>query len=321
MARKMYAGGAPATTLNGGINSTTTTIVVTSGTGYPSGSTGNFWIVIDRGLAAEEKVLCSATAGNTITAVDRTSAGNRDGTTNATHATAAVVEHCFAAQDADEANAHINTTTDDNHTQYSLVAGTRAFTGVTAIANSTPTTSAVGDAAAIGSGNVLARSTHVHGREAFATPVAVGAANAAGAAATVPRSDHVHASTVGTAGFTAHTSDTAITTSYADIVSVTLTTVTGRRYKITGHVNVNISSPSHVVTGKMVEGATLFGYDSLSSEGFSSATGSLHFEAVVTPSAASHTYKVQAVATLNGISSIIDATGGPGFILVEDIGV
>lgn len=55
-----------------------------------------------------------------------------------------------------------------------------------------PTSSAVGDAASAGSAAVAARRDHIHGREAFATPVAVGAANAAGAASTISRSDHVH---------------------------------------------------------------------------------------------------------------------------------
>jgi hypothetical protein len=125
----------------------------------------------------------------------------------------------------------------------------------------------------------------------------------------------------GTLGFTPHAADTAVTTSYADIVSVSVTTVAGRRYKITGHVNGSISAADHWVIAKLVEGATLFGFDSLSSAGFTFADGALHMEAVVTPSAGPHTYKVQAVASLSGIGTIADSTNGPGFILVEDVGV
>lgn len=59
-----------------------------------------------------------------------------------------------------------------------------------------PTTSAVGDAAAVGAINFAARRDHVHGREAFATPGATasrpGDSNTAGAATTLVRSDHKH---------------------------------------------------------------------------------------------------------------------------------
>lgn len=64
----------------------------------------------------------------------------------------------------------------------------------------TPTTSAVADAAATGSGPAAAMTNHVHGREAFGTPVAIGAANAAGSATTVSHSDHVHSGLGGGSG-------------------------------------------------------------------------------------------------------------------------
>lgn len=125
----------------------------------------------------------------------------------------------------------------------------------------------------------------------------------------------------GTIGLTAHTADTAVTNGYTDIVSVTVTTIAGRRYKVTGHVNGSLDTADHWLFTKLMEGATQFGYDSLSSAGpWSDAQGALHMEAIVAPSAGSHTYKIQAVATLNGIATIIDSTGGPGFIIVEDIG-
>lgn len=164
MARRSYSGNAPATTLNGGINASTLSIVVTSATGYPAGgASGPFFIVIDRGLTSEEKVLCDSVSGATFT-VNAAGRG-ADGTTGASHVSGAIVEHCITKTDADEANAHVNDATTDAHTQYIKTDGTRAFSAVTAIANSTPTNSAIGDAAAIGTGNVLARSTHVHGRE------------------------------------------------------------------------------------------------------------------------------------------------------------
>jgi hypothetical protein len=67
--------------------------------------------------------------------------------------------------------------------------GTPALSAVAA------TTSAVGDAAAVGTGTTPARSDHTHGREGFGAVTAqtsYGAASANGAATTVARSDHAH---------------------------------------------------------------------------------------------------------------------------------
>lgn len=192
--RREYAGAAPATTLNGAISNSTTTITLTDGTGYPTGATGPFWIVVDPTLSTEEKIKCTSRSGNVITATGRGGA-NGDGTSAVSHTSGAVVKHVFTKTDADEANAHYADTTLDHHTQYSLVAGTRAFTGLTAIA-AIAGSSAVGDAASAGTGNTLARANHVHGREAFATPSATsrpGDAAGAGSATTVPHSDHAHA--------------------------------------------------------------------------------------------------------------------------------
>ena len=57
-----------------------------------------------------------------------------------------------------------------------------------------PTTSAVADAAAEGSGAAVARADHLHGREAFAGPTtsAVGDTATSGTALTLARSDHLH---------------------------------------------------------------------------------------------------------------------------------
>lgn len=121
MTRRSYSGNAPATTLNGGINASTLTIVVTSATGYPAGgAAGPFFIVIDRGLAAEEKILVDSISGATFTV--NASGRGADGTAGASHASGAVVEHAFTKTDADEANSHVNDTTTDVHPQYTTAA-------------------------------------------------------------------------------------------------------------------------------------------------------------------------------------------------------
>lgn len=81
----------------------------------------------------------------------------------------------------------------DDHAQYLRTDGTRAFTGLTAIAG-TPVAVAIGDAAGAGTGVLLARSNHVHS-VAGAAPVAstVTDTQAEGSAVTFARSDHRHA--------------------------------------------------------------------------------------------------------------------------------
>lgn len=114
--RRSYSGNAPPTTLTSGINASVLTIVMASATGYPTGSGGPFFIVINRGGSTEEKVRCTSISGATVTV----EAGGRgaDGTTAATHVTGEIIEHCYTAFDADEANAHSSDAALDNHTQY-----------------------------------------------------------------------------------------------------------------------------------------------------------------------------------------------------------
>lgn len=114
--RKSFAGAAPRTTLNGSITNVSTVIVVTSGTGYPSGGTNPFVIVIDRGLASEEKVLVQSRSGTSLTVAS--SGRGYDGTTATSHADGAYLEHVLDADTLDEANAHVNDDTRDDHSQY-----------------------------------------------------------------------------------------------------------------------------------------------------------------------------------------------------------
>jgi microcystin-dependent protein len=117
MARRDYTGGAPSTTLGAGITSTATTITIADATGWPSGANGEFFCVIDRGNASEEKILVESRSGTTLTLASSAKRGV-DGTTAAAHSSGATIEHCLAATDLDEPNAHINDTNLDHHTQY-----------------------------------------------------------------------------------------------------------------------------------------------------------------------------------------------------------
>lgn len=97
-----YYANAPATTLSSSCNSSATSIVVNSATGYPIQFP--FTVIIDRGTATEEAVSVTAASGTTWTVTRAI-----DGTTAFAHSIGATVEHGITAQDIRESNTHVNT--------------------------------------------------------------------------------------------------------------------------------------------------------------------------------------------------------------------
>lgn len=160
--RKEFAGGAAETTLSGGISNSADSLQVDDASGYPVG-TYPFVIVVGVGTANEEKMLAGGRSGNTFTDLTR----GYDDTQGVAHQPGERVRHVLDSDTVDEANAHVNTTTRDDHTQYLRTDGTRALSGTSALAGS-PGDSAPGDAAAAGSGVLLALADHTHGRESVA---------------------------------------------------------------------------------------------------------------------------------------------------------
>lgn len=136
--RLEHQGAAPATGLQAGMGPADTSFTLLSGTGYPTGAGGKlFWLVIDPGTPQEEKILCSARSGTTVT-VNSGPLGGRggDGTSPTSHAPGTTnVQHIFPAIEADDANRHVYVTTDDDHTQYLHYLG--ATTGAPAGASRT----------------------------------------------------------------------------------------------------------------------------------------------------------------------------------------
>ena len=113
--RRQYAGGAKPAQLTANLGNSTADLTITCDdlSNWPDGSIGPFYVVIDRGLAAEEKILCVSRTSNTITVYNTGLVNGRgaDGTSVVAHSTGATIEHVFTATDADEANAHVNNTT------------------------------------------------------------------------------------------------------------------------------------------------------------------------------------------------------------------
>lgn len=201
MARREYTGAAAplvlAATITAGTTSITTTGTVT---GWPTGASFPFVIEINRGIPATgEKILIQSRSGNTLTVAGM--GRGYDGTTAQSHTPGAAVEHVIDALTIDEANAHVNDTARDDHTQLLNTArhdtparhllGTSINTGV-------PGTSAMGDTASEGASTGAARVDHRHAMPAFGavgsvSAEAIGDTSSAGASAAVARIDHRHA--------------------------------------------------------------------------------------------------------------------------------
>ena len=114
MTRREYAGAAKPTQLDADINATAASFSIRNSSGWPTGATGPFAVVINRGKADEEKALVTSRSGSTLTGVTR----GYDSTSGVAHSSGATIEHVATAVDLDEANAHINDTAVDDHTQY-----------------------------------------------------------------------------------------------------------------------------------------------------------------------------------------------------------
>lgn len=164
MVRKGFSGNATDTTLSTGINTTDTTIVIADSTGWPTGASGTepFVLVIDPDTDSEEKVLCSSRSGTSCTVSSR----GYDDTSASSHTAGAVIWHVIDADTVDEANKHVNDTSDDDHTQYMKTDGTRHdLTARHQFGSAFGTPGAPADvstSAAAGSGSAPAREDHVH---------------------------------------------------------------------------------------------------------------------------------------------------------------
>jgi hypothetical protein len=94
MQRREITGAAEKTALTSPLSNSGTTFTVVSGTTFPTGSSGNpFVVTINRGFPIEEKILCSSRSGNVFTVSQR----GFDGTTAENHDSASEVDHVLDA--------------------------------------------------------------------------------------------------------------------------------------------------------------------------------------------------------------------------------
>jgi len=104
MAIRQYKGSAKATLLVGPLSASATTIPTTGFTGWPDGSVGPFFAVINRQKPNEEKVLVTSVNGTDLIVSQR----GADDTAAQAHSDSSIIEHVITATDAREANTHVN---------------------------------------------------------------------------------------------------------------------------------------------------------------------------------------------------------------------
>jgi len=101
MGARVYTGAATPTTITSSITNVSTSVTIASATNWLT--SGQFSVVIDPGLAGEEKCLATL-SGTTLTFVTR----GYDNTTAASHNSGAVIYPVPTAIDFSEANTHVN---------------------------------------------------------------------------------------------------------------------------------------------------------------------------------------------------------------------
>ena len=104
MTIRMYKGSARATYLTGPLDASAMTIPTNGLTGWPDGSIGPFYAVINRSKPNEEKILCSSYSGTDLIVAER----GADDTSAQNHGDQSIIEHVITATDARQANHHVN---------------------------------------------------------------------------------------------------------------------------------------------------------------------------------------------------------------------
>lgn len=102
--RRYYDGAGSTTVLSSSMANTDTTFNISSANGWPGSPGVPFFVVIDRGTASEEKVLCASNASTVVTVSGGTGGRGQDGTSAVSHNSGATVSLCITALDADEWN-------------------------------------------------------------------------------------------------------------------------------------------------------------------------------------------------------------------------
>lgn len=212
-------GGAAKCTLAASMDNSQTTFTINGDvSNWPTGAgSHHFCVILERGTSRMEKLECTALSGSSPATLTIATRGY-DGSTAQAHANGVPAEVGFGGLYLSEHEAHLFDTTRDDHTQYLKTDGTRAFTGVSAIA---------------------------------AAPTSVGTANAAGSALTLARSDHVHALGAGSVNSSSVIAAGAIAGTNLAVGAVGVTQL-GTGSVVATTIGTNVIVSTNITTGGVV---------------------------------------------------------------------
>lgn len=126
--QRSYPGTAADTLLAADITAGATAFSVTAGTGggYPDGTGGPFFVIVDYDNSKAEKIRCSGRVNDTFTVAGTGGGRGQDGTSAVGHSTPAKVRAVWTATDAQEANRAALNTVGKVTSKGDLLAGTGA---------------------------------------------------------------------------------------------------------------------------------------------------------------------------------------------------
>lgn len=191
------------------------------------------------------------------------------------------------------------------------------------LGSGTPGTETPDHAGTAGVSTSASRDDHVHPIVAAAAS-SIGTANSEGVATSFARSDHVHTgAALGTLanGYASSTATQAAIGAEVDVTgcSVTVTLVTGRRYRITGRVNTGTASAADTNVFILIkDGSTEVGR--IAGMHSNTAKELTLFGSTVVTGNGSKTYKLT-IQSVGGTAATTNLGNSPNFILIEDIGV
>jgi len=175
-----YAGAPELATLSGDISDSSTSVGVSTTTGWPDSGTGTTFVcIINANAANQEKIQVSTYSALTLTITER----GYDGTSAYAHDAGEPIIPCWDAVSAADDNDHVYNTTRNDHKQY--LQATSGGTG----AHDTTARHFFGSSGALGSPGA-------------ATNILTGTTSSGGTGALAAREDHVHAGLPGVSGVT-----------------------------------------------------------------------------------------------------------------------